>query len=61
MLILTVVVNKNIYKAFVLVIALLLAFVFSGCEKSSDIDPYGEYDTITKSLAYNVQVTETSN
>lgn len=55
------VVNKNIYKAFVLVIALLLAFVFSGCEKSSDIDPYGEYDTITKSLAYNVQVTETSS
>ena len=55
------VVNKNIYRAFVLVIALLLAFVFSGCEKSSDIDPYGEYDEVTKTLAYNVNVTETSS
>lgn len=55
------VVNKNIYRAFVLVIALLLAFAFSGCEKSSDIDPYGEYDEVTKTLAYNVKVTETSS
>ena len=61
MLILTVVVSKKIYKAFVLVIALLLAFVFSGCEGNIEIDPYGEYDTITKSLAFNVPVTETSS
>ena len=61
MLILTVVVSKKIYKAFVLVIVLLLAFVFAGCEGNVAIDPYGEYDAITKSLAYNVQVTETSS
>lgn len=55
------VVSKKIYKAFVLVIVLLLAFVFAGCEGNVAIDPYGEYDAITKSLAYNVQVTETSS